>query len=91
MEAKKISTVGLFSGGGGLDLGFSVAGFEVVLSSDIHPYSCNTLSKNQGKRPFYGKHKVICEDIRNLTGGKLLEEIGEDVDFVIGGPPCQAF
>jgi DNA (cytosine-5)-methyltransferase 1 len=42
---KKINTVGLFSGGGGLDLGVSAAGFNTVFSSDIDSYSCKTKEK----------------------------------------------
>jgi len=91
VKEKQIKTVALFSGGGGLDLGFSVAGYHIILSSDIDQYSCNSLIKNQGKKPFLKSHKVVCEDIRNLTGQQIIQETGSDVDFVIGGPPCQAF
>ena len=88
----KINTLALFSGGGGLDLGFSAAGFNVVLSSDIDPYSCKTLQINQGKRPYFKKHEVLCEDIRNLSKAKIKKFTQEDsIDFIIGGPPCQAF
>ena len=91
MENKKIKTVALFSGGGGLDLGFSAVGYKIVFSSDIDQYSCNSLIKNQGKKPYLENHKVLCADIRSLTGKQILEETGDKVDFVIGGPPCQAF
>jgi DNA (cytosine-5)-methyltransferase 1 len=88
---KKINTVGLFSGGGGLDLGFSASGYNVVYSSDIDSYSCKTLENNQGKKRFLKKHIVECADINNLTGADILAKTGEQVDFVIGGPPCQSF
>lgn len=88
---KKINTIGLFSGGGGLDLGFSASGYNVLYSSDIDSYSCQTLLINQSKKPFLKKHTVECVDIRHLSGRDILNETGEEVDFVIGGPPCQSF
>lgn len=45
-----INTLGFFSGGGGLDLGFSAAGFNIILSSDIDAHSCETLKLNQKKK-----------------------------------------
>lgn len=89
---KKINTVGLFSGGGGLDLGVSAAGFNTVFSSDIDSYSCKTLEQNQGKKSYIKKHAVLCEDIRNLNYKTIKNEVRNcDIDFIIGGPPCQAF
>lgn len=89
---KKINVLGLFSGGGGLDLGFSAAGFNSILSSDIDPYSCKTLALNQGKQPYLSKHPVLCEDIKNLSYKEIRKQTGtKDIDFIIGGPPCQAF
>lgn len=92
MKTKEITTVALFSGGGGLDLGFSASGFKTIYSSDIDPYSCNTLLKNQRKKDFLHSHIVKCGDIRNLTGKEILKSANtKKVDFVIGGPPCQSF
>jgi len=87
----KINTVGLFSGGGGLDLGFSASGYNVIYSSDIDSFSCQTIQSNQGKKPFLKLHTVECADIKDLTGEGILSKTGEQVDFVIGGPPCQSF
>jgi len=88
----KVNTLGLFSGGGGLDLGFSAAGFHLVLSSDIDTYSCKTLEQNQVKKPYLNRHPVLCQDIRSLSRAVLKEQIGHcSIDVIIGGPPCQAF
>lgn len=88
----KINILGLFSGGGGLDLGFSVAGFNPILSSDIDSYSCKTIALNQCKQKYLSKHPVICEDIKDISYNTIKKQIGiKDVDFIIGGPPCQAF
>ena len=89
---KKINVLGLFSGGGGLDLGFSAAGYNSVFSSDIDYYSCNTLKQNQKKQSYLPKHPVVCEDINHISYKTIKKETGsQDIDFIIGGPPCQAF
>lgn len=72
--------VSLFSGGGGLDLGFERAGWEPVVCIDNDPIACETLRYN---RPAWN---VVCDDIRNFDATPF---IGADV--VVGGPPCQGF
>lgn len=68
----------LFSGGGGLDLGFHEAGVEVVACVDNDPEACKTLRHN---RPDWTVHEI---DIR-----KYQPDV--EADIVIGGPPCQGF
>jgi len=70
----------LFSGGGGLDLGFEQAGFEHAALVDHDPAACATLRQN---RPAWPVFEVDVRDF-NPTG------LGS-VDGVIGGPPCQGF
>jgi DNA (cytosine-5)-methyltransferase 1 len=77
--------VSVFCGGGGLDLGFSTAGFKPLFSSDVVPAFCNTIHKN------LGQHIAEPHDITNLSGEAVLARIGGAVDVVIGGPPCQSF
>lgn len=90
-----LSAIALFSGGGGLDLGFAAAGFDIRVSTDIDPVGCATLEENMRRRKrFFPPHSVITEDIANLSADDLLEAGGlnkGEVDIVIGGPPCQAF
>lgn len=91
---RPIKTLALFSGGGGLDLGFSAAGFSIVLTTDNDPYSCKTLEINQGKKKYYDKHPVLLEDISKLTFEqikKIANVKANEIDFIIGGPPCQSF
>ena len=79
-----------FSGAGGLSLGLSAAGFEVLLSFDIDKKCIETLESN----PKYVNHPVLCEDIQNMLGGRLLDEIGlkqGELFLLSGGPPCQGF
>ncbi|KAF5059761.1 Modification methylase HaeIII [anaerobic digester metagenome] len=86
------NVLGLFSGGGGLDLGMASSGCNVILSSDLDPVSCQTLVVNQGKKDFLGKHPVLCEDVRKLNS-KIIADCTKNktIDLLIGGPPCQAF
>ena len=91
---RPLIALSLFSGGGGLDLGFSAAGFRVRCSNDIDTFSCKTLLLNSGKKPFYRHAHSIAADIRGITAASLLEEaklLKGEIDIIIGGPPCQAF
>lgn len=72
--------VSLFSGCGGLDLGFEAVGAEPVVCLDNDPVSCDTLRLN---RPSWN---VLCEDIRNFDATPY-----HGADAVVGGPPCQGF
>ncbi|MBI2682885.1 MAG: DNA cytosine methyltransferase [Acidobacteriales bacterium] len=87
-------TLALFSGGGGFDLGFSAAGFNIFLSTDIDELSCSTHVANFSKRPYYSSHHVLCEDITKLDPKILCKKfavVKSSIDVIIGGPPCQAF
>lgn len=79
MEQFMPTVLSLFSGAGGLDLGFERAGAEVLACVDNDPESCKTLRYN---RPEWN---VVEADIRNYAPDF------DSVDIVIGGPPCQGF
>lgn len=81
-----IRTLSLFSGAGGLDIGFNDIGFEIIESVEIEEKFCQTLKLNSGEGKRFSKSKVNCIDIREFTGNNLGE-----IDFIIGGPPCQTF
>jgi DNA (cytosine-5)-methyltransferase 1 len=79
-----VRTLSLFSGGGGLDLGFDLAGFAHFRSYEVLDFAAKTLRKN---RPTW-----------SVAGGKEGDVIKVDwrpfrskVDFIHGGPPCQPF
>lgn len=82
----KIRTLSLFSGAGGLDIGFHDLGFEIIESVEIEQKFCNTLIQNSGKGRKFQSAKPNCIDIREYTG----DHLGK-IDFIIGGPPCQTF
>lgn len=93
-QKRTLNAIGLFSGGGGLDLGFSAAGFNIRVSSDIDAFSCKTLEINSGKKPFYNHAKPLQADITKITAQDLLDNGNVErgnIDLLIGGPPCQAF
>ena len=80
------TVVALFSGAGGLDLGFKQAGFRVLLATDIDPAAAKTHARNWPKAPF------ICKDVRELSVVEILEATKERrPDVLIGGPPCEGF
>ena len=84
---KKIKVLSLFTGAGGLDIGFDETGlFEIIAANDNWDESFNTMQKNFPNIPF------ICQDIRTLQAKDILN-ITNNVkpDVIIGGPPCQGF
>ena len=80
-----IKTLSLFSGGGGLDIGFHDAGFTVQTMLEIDKRFTTTLKENSGLDNYFGYVEVICGDVREYTPPNI------DIDFIIGGPPCQTF
>ncbi len=85
-EIAPIRTLSLFSGAGGLDIGFADAGFQIVNSVELEKKFCETLELNSGTGKTFSDSKVICIDIREFSGKNL-----KNIDFIIGGPPCQTF
>jgi DNA (cytosine-5)-methyltransferase 1 len=87
--------VDLFSGAGGLSLGFSRVGFEVASWLEIDHYAAATLRANHPKQEGLEHDPVIEGDIRNVQPAeveKRLRQIGATrADVLIGGPPCKGF
>ena len=81
-----IRTLSLFSGGGGLDIGFHDAGFHALEMLELSPKYAATLEFNTQRGGLLQGAKVVCGDIRDYSVAATLE-----VDFIIGGPPCQTF
>ena len=77
---KKFRVISLFSGAGGMDLGFINAGFEIVWANDFFKEAVESYKKNVDDRIIYG-------DITKIDSS----EMPDDIDLVIGGFPCQGF
>jgi DNA (cytosine-5)-methyltransferase 1 len=77
----------LFSGAGGLDVGFARAGFETVLALDNSPDAVRTYNHNLGRTVAYAA------DLSALTPDGFLRLVpaGSNPIGLIGGPPCQGF
>jgi DNA (cytosine-5)-methyltransferase 1 len=87
VAGSKLRAISLFSGAGGLDLGFEAAGFSIAVGLEVTPDAVATLRANRG-------WKVIDRDIHEVTSESLLASSGlrpGDADVLIGGPPCQPF
>lgn len=74
-----MKVVSLFSGAGGLDYGFHMAGHEVIWANDLYEDAVETYRKNMGNH-------IVCEDISKIDAKNI-----PDCDIVIGGFPCQGF
>ena len=76
-----LTLISLFSGAGGLDLGFHNAGFKTVVANEFDPKICPTYRAN------FPNVKLIEGDIRNRASS----DFPDDVVGIIGGPPCQSW
>lgn len=76
-----LSAISLFSGAGGMDVGFEKAGFRTLWANDIDPNACKTFEAN------------ISDVIRCGPLADFIEELDSQPspDVLFGGPPCQGF
>jgi DNA (cytosine-5)-methyltransferase 1 len=83
-----LAAADLFSGAGGLSLGFQQAGFRIAFANDINSeYAC-TYKQNHPETKFFEG------SIEDLTARAIFRATGlhkTDLDVLIGGPPCQGF
>lgn len=83
-----MKTIDLFAGAGGLSYGFEMTGeFKIVAAAEINANARRTFKKNLVDDDSF-------EFIDNVVGcdfSKLSERLGNDVEVIIGGPPCQGF
>jgi DNA (cytosine-5)-methyltransferase 1 len=83
---KSFQFIDLFSGCGGLSYGLEMAGHRCLLGVDVDASALRSFSAN------HRKAKTFCGDIKTLSKKNLAELLeGEQVDMVVGGPPCQGF
>ncbi|MEQ8658434.1 MAG: DNA cytosine methyltransferase [Hyphomicrobiales bacterium] len=84
--------ISMFSGAGGLDLGFEQAGWNRLFASDLDTDAVATLRANAKMEKVAS---VGQDDIRDLTARDILAHVGDvskgDLDAIVGGPPCQSW
>lgn len=81
LAANSIQTVSLFSGAGGLDIGAIYAGAHIIWANDMKKEACESYALNIGSHIHQGDINCLLPSLSKF----------ENVDLVIGGPPCQGF
>jgi len=81
----------LFAGAGGLSLGFELAGFSMITALDIDPHAVRTyMAHHPHTRVLLGD--VLDAQVREEFVEETLRRLGgQELDVLIGGPPCQGF
>ena len=74
-----MNVVSLFSGAGGLDLGFRMAGHQIRWANDLYQDAVSTYRLNLGDH-------IVMSDIHQINSPEI-----PDADIIIGGFPCQGF
>ncbi|MCM1091828.1 MAG: DNA cytosine methyltransferase [Muribaculum sp.] len=80
-----MKVISLFSGCGGLDLGFERAGFEIPVANEYDKTIWSTFKAN------HPKTHLIEGDVRQVNKEDIAEFLDGSVDGIIGGPPCQSW
>lgn len=98
VEERPLRVLDLFSGCGGLSLGFQRAGFEILGGVEIDPAAARSYAANLHREATAEWRELAgrARDISQIAPRDLLSELGlvewtSAVDVVIGGPPCQAY
>ena len=80
-----MQVISLFSGCGGLDLGFKKAGFEIPVANEFDKTIWATFKVN------HPTTHLIEEDIRKISKSDIEKFVRGEIDGIIGGPPCQSW
>ena len=80
-----MKVISLFSGCGGLDLGFEKAGFDIPVANEFDKKIWATFKEN------HKKTHLIEGDVRQVTKEDIAPYVSGDIDGIIGGPPCQSW
>jgi DNA (cytosine-5)-methyltransferase 1 len=83
IKREKPRVLSLFSGCGGLDLGFHQRGYQTVWANDIDQYAAQTFSK------YFSEGIMHCQDIEKID--PYNDNSIPECDLILGGFPCQDF
>jgi DNA (cytosine-5)-methyltransferase 1 len=83
-ERHHLRSLSMFSGGGGMDLGFDRAGYSHIASYELLDFAADTLRRN---RPEWTVYSGVDGDVTRVDWSQYKGK----VDVVHGGPPCQPF
>ena len=85
-DEPKFTFIDLFAGCGGMSLGFEHSGFKQVLAIDNWQDALDTYKFNNPEA------SLLCGDLRQINPSEIQETYNiQNVDVIIGGPPCQGF
>jgi DNA (cytosine-5)-methyltransferase 1 len=92
-EGKSPRVLDLFSGCGGISLGFHAAGFEIVAAVEIDATAAATHAMNfHGGSVQHGRARdITVVEPEDLSAELGLGKVEEAFDILVGGPPCQAY
>ena len=95
MTKRKYRAISLFSGAMGLDIGLEQSGqIQIVACVEKEPSFCETIKANHRAGRLHKDLKIFERDISDLDPQEVLDSVGLEVgelDFLVGGPPCQSF
>jgi DNA (cytosine-5)-methyltransferase 1 len=84
----ELKVISLFSGAGGLDIGFERAGFSISVAVEADSACCDTLRTNKPGLPIINNKLENIKSVEILSAAKLKPL---EAALVIGGPPCQSY
>lgn len=85
MESRRPTAIDLFCGCGGMGLGLEQAGYDVLYANDISKDATETYKAN------LSAGIVECKDIALVDPMEVQRTIGQPVDLIVAGTPCQGF
>lgn len=93
---KNYNFIDLFAGCGGFSEGFYSEGFNALLHLEIDKNACETLKERMRYYSYNDdeiEESVLCDDITRDDIIEITDRIimNQNVDVIVGGPPCQSF
>lgn len=91
-DRRRPTAISLFSGGGGLDVGFHQAGYRTLACIEIDDQACLTLEANRAR--YFPEAEIINADVAKVAVDDLMARNSlkpGELDVLYGGPPCQSF